>query len=70
MAMEDVGNVKTPPPGIAQWANGPTERTGKRLLQMLRIILTGSFPDHRNNYAPAPFEALLAKHRQGTLHWA
>lgn len=54
-------------PSVRQWANGPTERTGKRLLQMLRIILTGDFPERRINYSTPVFEKLLAAHAAGTL---
>ena len=54
-------------PSLMEWAEGPTERTGKRLLQMLKVILTGEFPEHRMNYSNRVFGKLLVEHQQGKL---
>lgn len=54
-------------PSLMQWSAGPTERTGKRLLQMLKIILTGEFPERRIHYSNELFTALLKEHRNKTL---
>lgn len=54
-------------PSVMQWGQGPTERTGKRLLQMLKIILTGEFPERRIQYSDALFRQLLREHRAGIL---
>ncbi|WP_339315701.1 phosphotransferase [Paenibacillus sp. FSL R10-2734] len=55
-------------PSIRQWSLGPTELTGKRLLQMLKIVLTGEFPERRIDYSSELFAQLLKEHRNGTLH--
>lgn len=54
-------------PSLLQWRNGPTERTGKRLLQMLTTVLTGEFPERRINYSNALFAKLVHEHRNGVL---
>ena len=54
-------------PSLMQWSKGPTELTGKRLLQILKIILTGNFPERRARYSDELFVRLLAEHRQGKL---
>lgn len=51
-------------PSIMQWGSGPTGQTGKRLLQMLKIILTGEFPEQRIDYSDSLFRQLLQEHRQ------
>lgn len=43
------------------WRDGPTERTGMRLLQALKIILDGDFPERTVRYLPALFRRLLAE---------
>ncbi|WP_079693709.1 phosphotransferase [Paenibacillus sp. RU26A] len=55
-------------PSIRQWSLGPTELTGKRLLHMLKIILTGEFPERRIDYSSKLFSKLLNEHKNGTLH--
>ncbi len=55
-------------PSIRQWSLGPTELTGKRLLQMLKIVLTGEFPERRIDYSSELFSKLLKEHKNGTLH--
>jgi hypothetical protein len=55
-------------PSVRQWALGPTELTGKRLLQMLKIVLTGEFPERRINYSNELFAKLLMEHKNGVLH--
>ncbi|OME80233.1 hypothetical protein BK120_20645 [Paenibacillus sp. FSL A5-0031] len=55
-------------PSIRQWSIGPTELTGKRLLHMLKIVLTGEFPERRINYSSELFSKLLKEHKNGTLH--
>lgn len=55
-------------PSINQWSSGPTELTGKRLLQMLKIILTGDFPERKIDYSSQLFSKLLKEHNSGTLH--
>lgn len=54
-------------PSVINWGSGPTERTGKRLLQMLRIILTGEFPERKIGYSQAIFNDLLQMHQNGSL---
>lgn len=54
-------------PSVMQWGDGPTAYTGKRLLQMLKIILTGEFPERRINYTDQLFAKLLDEHRRGLL---
>lgn len=54
-------------PSIIQWSQGPTELTGKRLLQMLKIILTGEFPERRIDYSNELFSKLFVEHKNGTL---
>ena len=51
-------------PSIMDWQNGPTERTGKRLLQALYIIMTGDFPERRRDYSGGLFSRLLGEHQQ------
>jgi len=55
-------------PSLRQWSLGPTEATGKRLLQMLKTVLAGEFPERRIDYSNELFTRLLAEHRNGTLH--
>lgn len=55
-------------PSIRQWSSGPTELTGKRLLQMLKIVLTGEFPERKIDYSSQLFSKLLNEHNNGTLH--
>lgn len=55
-------------PSLMQWSLGPTERTGKRLLHMLKIVLTGEFPERRIDYSSELFSKLLKEHKNGTLH--
>lgn len=54
-------------PALRQWGTGPTAQTGKRLLRLLKIMLTGGFPVCRTGYPDALFARLLAEHRQGVL---
>lgn len=54
-------------PSLLQWGNGPTEHTGKRLLQMLKIVLTGEFPERRIDYSARLFAKLVVEHRNGVL---
>lgn len=54
-------------PALLQWGNGPTEQTGRRLLRLLKTILSGDFPEHRIRYSDPLFAALLAEHRAGGL---
>jgi len=54
-------------PSLLQWGNGPTEQTGKRLLQMLKIILTGEFPERRIDYSRELFAKLVREHRNDVL---
>lgn len=54
-------------PALMQWGDGPTEQTGRRLLQLLKIIFSGDFPERRNHYSDSLFAALLAQHRAGEL---
>lgn len=54
-------------PSVMQWGQGPTEQTGKRLLQMLKIVLTGEFPERKIHYSEALFRQLLREHRSGML---
>lgn len=51
-------------PSVIDWQSGPTERTGRRLLQSLRIILDGDFPERRRYYSDALFQRLLDEHRR------
>ncbi|MEK3794820.1 hypothetical protein MKX42_24055 [Paenibacillus sp. FSL R7-0204] len=55
-------------PSIRQWSSGPRELTGKRLLQMLKIILTGDLPERKIDYSSQLFSKLLKEHNSGTLH--
>ncbi|GAB6930668.1 hypothetical protein JCM10914A_46510 [Paenibacillus sp. JCM 10914] len=55
-------------PSIRQWSLGPTELKGKRLLHMLKIVLTGEFPERRIDYSSKLFSKLLEEHKNGTLH--
>jgi len=55
-------------PSIMQWSSGPTELTGKRLLHMLKIVLTGEFPERKIDYSSELFSKLLKEHTNGTLH--
>lgn len=48
-------------PSVMDWRDGPTERTGMRLLQALKIILDGDFPERTARYSPALFQRLLAE---------
>ena len=48
-------------PSVVDWRDGPTERTGMRLLQALKIILDGDFPERTVRYSPALFRRLLAE---------
>ena len=48
-------------PSVMDWRDGPTERTGMRLLQALKIILDGDFPERTARYSPALFRRLLAQ---------
>lgn len=54
-------------PSVMNWGEGPTERTGRRLLQMIKIILTGEFPERRIGYSDAVFAQLLEEHQSGAL---
>ncbi|WP_020616362.1 phosphotransferase [Paenibacillus daejeonensis] len=54
-------------PSMMQWSTGPTEQTGKRLLHILKIILTGEFPERRIDYSNELFSKLLTEHNSGTL---
>lgn len=54
-------------PSLVKWASGPTASTGKRLIQMLRIILSGDFPERKIHYSDKLFETLLLAHRKGAL---
>ncbi|WP_337103812.1 hypothetical protein [Paenibacillus sp. YIM B09110] len=55
-------------PSIIQWSLGPTEITGKRLLHMLKIVLTGDFPERRIDYSSELFAKLIKEHKSGVLH--
>lgn len=57
-------------PSLMDWQDGPTEKTGRRLLQSLEIILSGDFPERRINYSGALFRKLGNAHtcRQEGIH--
>lgn len=46
-------------PSVIDWQHGPTERTGRRLMQSLRIILDGTFPERKRHYSDSLFQDLL-----------
>lgn len=50
-------------PSVMDWRDGPTERTGKRLLQVLKIILDGDFPCRTLNYSNELFRALQNEYK-------
>lgn len=50
-------------PSVMDWANGPTGQTGKRLLQSLKIILTGNFEERKKDYSDKLFKKILEEHR-------
>lgn len=53
-------------PSVMNW-RADDKATWKRLIQMVKIILTGAFPERRIDYSPALFEALLDEHAAGEL---
>lgn len=50
-------------PSVIDWQDGSTERTGKRLLQCLKIILDGDFPERRIGYSDFLFRKLIEEYR-------
>lgn len=46
-------------PSVMDWQDGSTEHTGKRLLQCLKIILGGDFPERRIDYSDILFHKLV-----------
>ena len=54
-------------PSVMDWKAGPTEQTGKRLLQALYIILRGDFPERNRAYADELFSKILREHRNQSL---
>lgn len=49
-------------PSVIDWQEGPTERIGKRLLQALKIILDGDFPERRIHYSDFLFRRLVGEY--------
>ena len=49
-------------PSVIGWQDGSTERTGKRLLQALKIILDGDFPERRTGYSDFLFHKLVEEY--------
>lgn len=45
------------------WQDGPTNRIGKRLLQSLKIILDGDFPERRIHYSNFLFQKLVEEYK-------
>ena len=54
-------------PSVIAWQDGPTERTGQRLLQALKIIFDGDFPERKINYSNGVFQKLLKEYQTNTL---
>lgn len=50
-------------PSVIDWQNGPTEQKGKRILQVLNIILSGDFPERKRAYSNELFERILSEHK-------
>ena len=51
-------------PSLMDWGEGPTEQTGRRLLQCIFLLLDGDFPEKRRHYSEALFHSLLARHKK------
>lgn len=49
-------------PSIIDWQNGSAGQTGKRLLQSLKIILDGDFPERKINYSDSLFQKLAEEY--------
>lgn len=49
-------------PSVTDWQDGSAERAGKRLLQALKIILDGDFPERRINYSDTLFRTLAGEY--------
>lgn len=50
-------------PSVMDWQDGPARQTGKRLLQALKIILDGDFPERRIHYSDLLFHKLAGEYR-------
>lgn len=53
-------------PSVLDWRQGPTEQTGRRLMQALKIILDGDFPERKIHYSDALFAQLLREYHSPT----
>lgn len=51
-------------PSLMDWGEGPTEQTGRRLLQCIFLLLDGDFPEKQRHYSEALFHSLLARHKK------